>query len=143
MKTKTAQTRTAKPKPLKLKAQHASEAQIQTALMNRLHAAGWLTLRVNSFAAQVGRRFVRAYLVHRMPSRTGRVVSAGFPDVLALRGALDSGTGYCIDARLFEVKTETGKTSAAQDDFRVWAERHGVQIEVVQGWDAMLAVDVE
>lgn len=123
-----------------------TEAQIQAALMNRLRANGWLVVRVNSFAAMVGRRFVRAYLVQGM----GTHCAAGFPDVLALRGTRDSETGKIVtDARLFEVKKDDGngchaaKTSPSQKRFHEFAARSHVYVEVVTGWDEAQSVNVE
>jgi hypothetical protein len=103
-----------------------SEADVQRALIAHLCASGWLVVRING-AAFTGKRgqYVRAYVV------AGLNACAGFPDLLALRGA---------SFRLFELKKEGGKLSPAQQRFQDFAARFGVQVEVIEGRDDLDAV---
>ncbi len=116
-------------KTLRLRAPEPAETQIQAALMRGLQARGWLVVRVNSGAATTPRGgFFRAYVVAGLCDEKGRAACSGFPDVLALRDGR---------MRLFEVKRAGGKESAAQARFREFAARHGVAVELVEGWAGM------
>lgn len=115
-------------KTLKLTAPEPTEAAIQSTLMRRLQHAGWLVVRVNGSGFKDGRgQFVRSYIV------AGLNASAGFPDLIALRG---DGRGG-IEARLYECKKAGGQLSEAQARFHDFAARHGVLVEVIEGWDEM------
>jgi Holliday junction resolvase len=101
------------------------EAKLQAALLKRLHARGWLAMRVNSGAFKTERGdFFRAYLVTGAPDE-----SAGFPDVLAMRGR----RGCSIELRLFEVKRRGAKRTPEQRRFADFALSRGISVEVVRG----------
>lgn len=123
-------------KTLRLVAPEPTEAELQAALMRRLTARGWLAVRINSGAFKTAHgHFFRSYIIAGMPTlgKTGKGglgASAGFPDVLALKG--DPTTGEII-ARLFELKKRSEKCSEAQERFADFAQARGVGVEVVAG----------
>jgi Holliday junction resolvase len=100
-----------------------SEKEIQTALIRRLQARGWLVVRINSGAIKTAKGFYRAYTVAGMAGG-----GAGFPDVLALRG-----DGRGIVARLFEVKARRGVISDSQKRFATFASAFKIEVETVIG----------
>jgi Holliday junction resolvase len=103
-----------------------SEADVQSALIAQLCAAGYLVVRINGSGFKDSRgQYVRAYFVAVLNA------CAGFPDVLAMRGAT---------FRLFEVKREGGKLSDAQKRFQNFAANFGVKVEVIEGRDGLDAV---
>jgi hypothetical protein len=114
-----------------------SEAELQSALLRRLTLNGWLAVRINSGAHMTKHgHFFRAYLIHGMPQPTknGRGAfgsSAGFPDVIALKG--DPTRPEIMIVRLFELKRAGGKLSDAQKQFREFARTRGVEVEIVEG----------
>ncbi len=120
MKTQRAMTRATMPPE--------SEADVQSALIDRLCAAGYLVVRINGSGFKDKRgQYVRAYFVAVLNA------CAGFPDLLAMRGA---------NFRLFEMKKQGGKLSPAQQRFKDFAARFGVQVEVIEGRDGLDAVTV-
>ena len=121
------------PKVLKLTAApEPTEAELQSALLLRLHRRGWVAVRVNSGARKTTNGgFFRAYIVTGAPD-----ASAGFPDVLAMR----TRPGCAPELRLFEVKRRGGKRSDAQERFAAFALARGITVEVVAraaGLDAL------
>ncbi len=97
-----------------------TEKQIQTAVMNEMRRVGWLTIRLNSAAFNVGDRYVRGYTVQ------GINASAGVCDVLGFKGER---------AILFEIKKHDGKLSPSQKRFIEYAGEHGVTVYVVRSAD--------
>ena len=102
-----------------------SEAKLQASLLKRLHARGWLAMRVNSGAFKTENGdFFRAYLITGAPDE-----SAGFPDVLAMRAR----RGDAIELRLFEVKRRGARRTPEQRRFADFAAARGIAVEVVRG----------
>ena len=123
------------PKTLKLSAApEPSEAKLQAALLARLHARGYLAVRVNSgaFKTQHGNWF-RAYIVQGAPDQ-----SAGFPDVMGMR-ARDDGA---MQLRLFEVKRKNGKRTPEQIRFADFAAARGILVEIVSGEAGLNALEL-
>lgn len=123
----------------------ASERDVQTALMRRLCARGWLVVRVNSGSHKTANgTFFRSYVVAGMPSagktaRGGLGASSGFPDVLALKGDGRDGT---VRARLFEVKAKGGEVSDSQKRFFDFAQNRGVPVEIIEGFESLERLDL-
>jgi Holliday junction resolvase len=117
-------TRTAKvPKTLKLSNPEPSEGKIQAALIQRLRVRGWLAIRINGSGFTDSRgQFVRSYIIY------GLNASAGFPDVLALKGNR---------FLLFEVKKRGGELTSSQERFFDYAEHFGIEPIIVEGWPEM------
>lgn len=111
-----------------------SEAKIQAMLLARLHALGYLAVRINSgaFRTQHGSWF-RAYIVQNAPDE-----SAGFPDILALRGCTDGS----VEVRLFEIKRKNAKRTPEQLRFADFAAARGVSIQVVEGASGLEALEL-
>ena len=100
------------------------ESDIQKAVMEHLSAAGWVVIRINggSFKDKSG-NYIRNYIVQGLKDRSGNHASAGFPDVLALKGR---------HFLLLECKTEKGEASPAQMKFGKFAHQRDVAIYVVR-----------
>lgn len=110
-------------KTLKLQPPEPKESEIQTVLIKRLRAAGWLVIRLNGTGFKDKRgQFVRSYTIY------GLNASSGLPDVLALRGR-----GDYIQARLFEVKKRGGELTASQTRFINYAAHFGIGVVIVEG----------
>ena len=127
------------PKTLRLKTQkrmEPPEAKIQAAVIRRLQLEGWLVLRVNSGAHKTGSGgYFRAYIIHGLIGKRGRLVSSGFPDVLALRG--DVPGGWFL---LLEIKDHQGQLDEAQQNFRAFAARFGITVHIVRSPDDLEAI---
>lgn len=113
-------------------APEAKEAEIQTALIRRLQARGWLVVRINSGAIKTAKGFYRAYTVAGMKNG-----GCGFSDVLALRSDGNGG----ILARLFEVKARKGVISDSQKAFATFAGAFQIEVEVVIGESGLDALE--
>lgn len=115
----------------------ATEAEVQRALISRLRARGWLIVRVNSGAFTDERG--RCVPFYRVIGATDE--NAGFPDVLAMRGSRPSrGDGIQRGqplVRLFECKRHGAKLRAEQKRFGEYADLHGVEVEVVDSFEAL------
>ena len=110
-----------------------TEAKIQATLLKRLHACGWLAMRVNSGSFKTERgHFFRAYIITGAPDE-----SAGFPDVLAMRAR----RGCAPELRLFECKAKGKKRTPAQRRFSDFAEARGLCVEVVEGIEGLEALE--
>ena len=102
-----------------------TESELQSALLSRLYARGWVAVRVNSGAFRTARgAFFRSYLVTGAPDQ-----SAGFADIMAMRAR----PGCAPELRLFEVKRHGGKRTNAQERFADFAAARGIAVEVVEG----------
>ncbi len=102
-----------------------TEAKLQASLLKRLHARGWVAMRVNSGAFRTDRgHFFRAYIITGAPDE-----SAGFPDVLAMRAR----RGCAPELRLFECKAKGKKQTPEQRRFADFAAVRGIAVEVVNG----------
>ena len=111
-----------------------TEAKLQAALLERLHARGFVAVRVNSGAFRTERGdFFRAYFVTGAPDK-----SAGFPDVLAMRAR----PGCTPELRLFEVKRRGGKRTPEQKRFAAFALARGIGVEVVTGAAGLEALEL-
>lgn len=89
-----------------------SEHDIVAIIINACQAHGWGVLRINGTRMRtpnVG--FVNGYIAY-----PGRLVT-GAPDLLIFSA------GTCV---FLECKTEIGKLTRAQRNFRTWAEHHGM-----------------
>ena len=94
-----------------------TEAEIQDAIMAHLEKRHWLVVRINGINRKIGKHFIRSYIVQ------GLKVSAGFPDVLALKK-----TRFV----LIECKTAKGEATESQMRFARFAARFGVSVYVVR-----------
>ena len=123
-----------------------TEAKLQAALLKRLHARGWIAVRVNSGARKTeGGGFFRAYFIEGAPDK-----SAGFPDVMAMRaapgvtapGAASGANAGRVELRLFEVKRRGAKQTPPQKRFAAFALSRGLCVEVVEGVEGLDALDL-
>lgn len=112
-----------------------TEKQIQSYLIRRLVAAGFLTIRQNSGMQMVGtyrnRRPFTAYQI----ANNGK--SAGYPDVTAMKGI--NGQSRVL---LIEVKGPRGRLQDSQKEFSQLAAKHGVDaylVRSIQDVDNLLA----
>src|SRR5688500_15714423 len=110
-------------KAFKLQPPEPKESEIQTVLIKRMRAAGWLVIRLHGtgFTDKRG-QFVRGYIIY------GLNASSGLPDVLALRGR----DGF-IQARFFEVKKRGGELTRSQERFINYAAHFGIGVVIVEG----------
>jgi Holliday junction resolvase len=101
------------------KAAPQSEAEIQEAVMKRLHSRSWVVVRINGggFWNEESGNFIRNYFVYAL----GTI--AGFPDLLALKGR---------NFLLMECKDHKGKPTEHQKRFATFAARFGVIVYVVR-----------
>lgn len=91
------------------------EAAVMRAVEQALTLRGWLVVRMNSSQMPVGEsRWLRAYHIIGFGS-------AGFPDLLALKGN---------QALLIEVKPPHGRINENQERFSRFAAAHGVIVHV-------------
>lgn len=99
-----------------------TEAAIQDSIMKYLHLQGWVVVRINSSALPNEKTGapMRSYYIY------GPGMSAGFPDLLALKG------GQYL---LFEVKTESGVISFTQQKISAYFEGRQVPIHYVASID--------
>lgn len=93
-----------------------TEAEVQEQVMAHLEKRGWLVVRINGINRKIGKHFVRSYIVQ------GLKVSAGFPDVLALKKRRFA---------LIECKTLTGVPTPSQVRFATFAAGFGIPVYIV------------
>lgn len=98
-----------------------TEKEIQARIMQALQMEGWLVIRLNSGAFKGTKgNYIRTYIIQ------GLNASAGLPDVIAFKGAR---------FLLIEVKDHKGQLTDAQIRFHQFAERFGVEVNVLRHWD--------
>ncbi len=108
-----------------LKPEEIPEKVIQQRIMERLFAAGWLVVRMNSgrMKTETG-SYLRAYRIFGMEPRWA---SSGLPDVIALRGSR---------VILIEVKDRLGQLRDSQVRFIEFAARFKVTVHVLRDWQS-------
>lgn len=108
---------------VKRKSGPGPEAILLKPAQEELIEDGWLVIRVNVSAQKMdGQRFVRSVII----TETG--VSAGVCDVIAAKGPI---------ALWLEFKSERGRVSEPQKDFRDLAASHGVTVHVVRSLETL------
>ncbi len=118
------------PKTLKLRAPNPSEAEVQRAVIRRLVAGGWLTVRINGGGGwDKAGNLIRTYIIATLNA------ISGFPDVLALKGDVRGGRFLLI-----EVKTAKGTLTDSQKRFALFAKKFGITVHVVRSPDELDAI---
>lgn len=118
---------------------NASESAVQARLIGLLRQRGFMVVRFNSGQAKMpnGNNFAAYYVVglHNPKSRSGRNVSAGFPDVSAMRPREDFTGATVNEIFMIEVKKAGGTLSDSQKNFIGWARDHGLRVHICEDWD--------
>lgn len=103
------------------------ESRLSAAISRYMILKGFLVVRINSSGSHFGDRYVASYLIDNVKEKKRK--SSGFPDRLCLKNNRSV---------LIEIKTEEGKVSDAQRDFRALAASKGCDVLIARSIDDVI-----